>query len=885
MNGRDCDADAVVLRDDRQSDVDRCVKAFLDGAAARPMSLTVNGESGAGKTTLVASISQTAQRRGFCVLTTMPAATESTLAYAGLADLLRTVSSAQLAKLPAPQRDALDWVLLSSPDHHGSTDDRAIYTGFLSVLNRLSDRGPTLVCIDDAQWLDPCTARAVSFAARRVTGRVGFVCTVRTELADGHTPLRVARPEDEAQLSVPPMSLGTMHTMIRHRLGLALPLPVLTNVHHVSAGNPFVALELARATQHAQDCELTLAGTLATIVETRIGGLSDDVNNVLLTTACAGNATVDTVRSASALNRAACDMALEIAEQAGILVISGDFLRFSHPLLAQGVISRAAAAERRETHRRLADVVTDPELQVLHVAQGTTGRDLAAVATLDLAADSARRSGAPATAAKLIELALHLGGDTPERRITLAKNIFQAGDPKTSRMILEDALRELPPGPVRGQAYNQLAIVHIFSDSFAEAADLLDRALAETHVEPDLRVKMLLSLAFARSSAGLLADGVAAATDAVTAAEAVGGPSLISQALGMRATLGFLIGEGIDEAAIERAVTLEGDTTGVPLTLRAGTQRMLLQAWSGRNPMAHKDIGRMCEELLLAGDEVGLFFAAFHAGRAEIWHGELAAAASRADDLLERAQLLGQDVPLFVAHSLRAWVDVYSGNERDCRQGIAAASAIGLRTGSRTPLGGMIPVLCFLEVSLGNYEAALTVLEPYIRELQNSPAATELITASFLPDAAEAAIAVGRESLADVIIGRLEANGTRLDRPWMLAVGARCRSMLQAARGDLDDALASIRRALDEHGRLPMPFERARSQLFYGQLLRRMRAKDAAAEELNAAIRTFEEIGTPVWAQRGHAELARVNVGPHRKSGLTPSEDRGRASGAGHDQP
>jgi DNA-binding NarL/FixJ family response regulator len=77
-----------------------------------------------------------------------------------------------------------------------------------------------------------------------------------------------------------------------------------------------------------------------------------------------------------------------------------------------------------------------------------------------------------------------------------------------------------------------------------------------------------------------------------------------------------------------------------------------------------------------------------------------------------------------------------------------------------------------------------------------------------------------------------------------------------------------------EHDRLPMPFERARTQLLLGQLQRRQRLKVAAAASLQDALRTFERLGTPLWADRARAELGRANVGPHRSTVLTPSEQR-----------
>jgi DNA-binding NarL/FixJ family response regulator len=98
--------------------------------------------------------------------------------------------------------------------------------------------------------------------------------------------------------------------------------------------------------------------------------------------------------------------------------------------------------------------------------------------------------------------------------------------------------------------------------------------------------------------------------------------------------------------------------------------------------------------------------------------------------------------------------------------------------------------------------------------------------------------------------------------------------MLQAAGGDVDAATVAAERAMADHDRLPMPFERARTQLLLGQLQRRQRRKDAGAATVREVLSAFEHLGTPLWADRARAELARANIGPRRTIELTPSEQR-----------
>jgi DNA-binding CsgD family transcriptional regulator len=108
----------------------------------------------------------------------------------------------------------------------------------------------------------------------------------------------------------------------------------------------------------------------------------------------------------------------------------------------------------------------------------------------------------------------------------------------------------------------------------------------------------------------------------------------------------------------------------------------------------------------------------------------------------------------------------------------------------------------------------------------------------------------------------------------MLAAALRCRAMLLAARGDLAAATGMAELAMTEHQRLPMPFERARTQLLLGQLQRRQRQREAGGANLREAFQTFEDLDTQPWADRAKTELARGISGRQRAHGLTPSEQR-----------
>ena len=150
----------------------------------------------------------------------------------------------------------------------------------------------------------------------------------------------------------------------------------------------------------------------------------------------------------------------------------------------------------------------------------------------------------------------------------------------------------------------------------------------------------------------------------------------------------------------------------------------------------------------------------------------------------------------------------------------------------------------------------------------------EPVVLTFAADAAEALIALGRTEEATGLVDQLETAGRRLDRAWALATGARCRALLFAAAGDLEAAIEAGERAMTEHARLAMPFERARTQLVVGRLQRRQGKRRAARASLDEALRTFEELGTALWAGKARAELLRLGLHPGDATELTPSEQR-----------
>ncbi len=854
----------------------KAVDEFLTAAAQCPASLVVEGEAGIGKTTFWLDALTQARERGFLVLAAQTAAAESALAYAGLVDLLRGIKEPG-PDFPNPQRRPLTSVPshLYEGDHGGGW--RVPAAAFLALVERLGDQAPVLIAIDDLQWLDVSTRRVLSFTGRRLSSRVSVLATVLVD-GTGDDPaswLRLPRPDAGRRVTIQPMGLSGLHELFLRRLHRSFTRPTMARIHEISGGNPSSALEIAR--QHNDQIAGVAHGPPQGLIlraRSRIDGLSPEVREVLLAAACATAPTIGLVADATGADAPTVVGLLEEAETDGVIAIHGPRLRFTAPLLAHGALAAASPAQRREMHRRLALVVGEPELRARHLALGATTADEQTLRSLDEAAELARTRGAPAAAAELIDLAIDLGGDDPWRQINSARNHFEAGEPDYAKRLLAEAMN-MPPGVVRCEALHLLATVVLRHDSLPDAATLLREALDDAVSNLGLRVRIQVTLAYSNAHLGQLDLAIRTAELAANTAACLEQPGLVSLALGMRTLLSFWRGDGVDEIGLRRALEWDEPGAHVPLIFRPRVQQALFLAWTGGLEEGRRmmlDVGRGCVD---NGEESELVECAFHAALIEIWLGNYADAERMAAEMLERATQTGGIFPRAMALIIGGLVSAYLGRETESRNGIAEGLAAGRQCGSRLLTDLAISALVFLEVSLGDHAAAVRAVDTLHSRLEANCRQTEIITAAYVPDAVEALTAVGRLEEATRLVEAMESNGARLERHWTMAVGARCRSLLHSARGDVDAAIAAAQRALTYHDGLAMPFERARTSLLLGELQRRHRLKDVSAATLRAAVRVFEELGTPLWTDRARTALARADVLRLRTDdGLTPSERR-----------
>lgn len=445
--------DAVIGRPSELAALNTLIDRLEWGVAA----VWLGGEAGIGKSTVWSEGVRRATERGIGLLLARPTETEASYTFAGLGDLLADLDDAVLARIAGPQRRALDAALLSSEAPAAGIDERAIGAGLISLLRILAQDRPRLIAVDDVQWLDEPTRRALTFAARRLRSeRIGFLLTARTGEGSDASLDQALPPERTDRFLLGPLSVGALHELFKQQLGRSFPRPILGRIAHACAGNPLYALEVGRELQRAPQAgsDLPVPAALGALVDGRVSRLPAATREALLAAASLARPTVERIGEAD----------LPPAVRAGIVRIEDGDVRFTHPLYASAVYRSAGESARQAMHRKLAVGATDPEDRARHLALGSPGPDASVAALLDEVAGRAMARGAPSTSIELVELALRLtppedDGATLRRTVALTRGLLDTGEGARAEVILQRALETASPGPLRREAMVQAGLV------------------------------------------------------------------------------------------------------------------------------------------------------------------------------------------------------------------------------------------------------------------------------------------------------------------------------------------------------------------------------------------------------------------------------------------
>jgi DNA-binding NarL/FixJ family response regulator len=843
------------------------VEEFAGGGSAA-CGLVIYGVAGIGKTALWQAAVEACRSRGSQVRSSRPGEAEASFSFAVLADLLGGLSPELLAGLPPPQRRALEIALLLREAEGERSNARAVAAGFLSVLRLLAEAGPLVVAVDDVQWADPVSTAALGYALRRLDAEpIRFLFAQR---AGVRAPLALSAA-GLLRIELGPLSLGALQRVLRSRLERPLPRPVVVRIHKESGGNPFFALELGRALVRRGLAELPagrlpVPSHLGELVRERLEALPEATRDALGLTAALADPRLVVVEAAGVTGD------LDAAFGAGVVEIDGEQVRFTHPLLAGRAYGGLSPGRRRDVHRVLAGLVPDPEERARHLALGTEGQSEEVAQVLDEAARLASARGAPAAAATLVDLAV---GATPDdaaserarRQIEAAAYRFVAGETAAARAALEPLVETLPPGRERARALLYLGMTR--EDDLPAAASCFERAAVDADGDDRLLASIRIRQADVAGMRGDFMGSLAYGRAGLESAERSGERRAIALALPELAAAEQRVG-AVTPGLLERAVEMQDSIPDLPPGYRSARRaRAIFLMAADRLDAARSDLERAHRHALEQGDEFEEPIVLSWLAEVECLAGDLDAALQHAEEGVGIAEQLGLEQTLNTLRCRRALIAAHLGREEARAEALAAlrsAEAIDDGLGqirARAALG-------FLELSRGAMAAAVEYLRP-LPELTSGVPASEF---RFLPDLIEALLTLGEREQAETLLAPFEEGSGLRDTSWTRACSRRCRGLLLAARQDLNGALAALEASLVECEHLPMPFEQARTLLALGQVQRRAKKRAAARGSLQAALAIFDELGTPLWAEKARAELARISGRRPASKELTETERR-----------
>lgn len=821
---------------------------------ARGGTVVLTGPPGIGKSTLLERLAD--DHAGRTVLRCAPAESESQLPFLGLIDLLSTTGDDVLDLLPGHQRAVLKSALLRGGDPPPERGPLPLRLAVLDLFRVLCARSPVLLVIDDAQWLDGPSAELLAFVARRAAGLpLRALVAVRTDPRGRYDAGFCPGPVHA--LNVPGLTVAEVSQL----LGDRWPRPVVTQVHEVSGGNPFFALELGRALAEtppdSADDSLPLPDSLRDLMLDRLGTLSEDARRTLLTASAAARPTLRLLRAAG---RDGADEDVAAAVRDGIVEIgSGEVVRFTHPLLAAVVYAEADPGERHAAHAELAGAVTDPVERARHRALIAPGPDAELASALDEAAVAARRRGAPAEACRLGRLAAeHTQPDDTDgfvnRLLTASEDAIAAGDLPEARRIAHEALAVASePAPrVRGW----LAVIDSAGQALAEFGDIFPRALADAGDDPALLAPLHYRLAWR----AWLVEGSAfeahehAARSAELAARA-GDRRTEILALAKQAHLGFFLGRPDAEKTLARALSSPQDPRVMVDHNGPAFQRYRHHLLADRLEEARAELRSLIYLVRRRGAVESLCHCLHNLARVEVHRGRC----DRALDVARQSLRLAEDSDLSQGPSWfsLALAEAAGGDADRAVDAARRAEQHSADDGDLLFLPQAWFVAGHIHLMAGRNDAAVALLRR-VRRSEEAQGLGDPAMRRWHGDLAEALALSGNLDEAAELIEETRARATRLERRVMLAVMDRAAALVAAGRGDGATATALARRSATALAELPFRLEEGRSWLVLGRL--RLGQNDAAGARsaLREARRVFAHAHARPWLALVTAELDRV---------------------------
>ncbi|WP_230687018.1 LuxR C-terminal-related transcriptional regulator [Catellatospora vulcania] len=821
--------------------------------------LLLHGDLGGGKTALLRHAAA-GTPDGTVHLWATGLEEESDLPYAGLQSLLQPVVE-RIADLPDHQARALTRAL--SGEGCAADDRLALSMAVLTLLATLGREQPVLCCVDDADALDRPSLDAIAFTARRVRAhRVTLLLTSTGELPLNGVPRLPLRPLD------PQSGRALLADLLHHpgadeepRMwgvrGVRPGDEVLTALAALGGGNPRALTDLAASLSDSQlageaplPTRLPADSELLRTYRARLDRLGPDTRWLLLLAAA------DEETDAAGLMRAAHSSGVDIAalapaERGGLVRVSRGGIVFPQPIARALAYEEAPLAQRRAAHLHLAQVLdgdTERLRRAVHLAAAAHGPDAELAEELEEAATGGGYSRASAALEHAAQLTTEPGG-AASRLVTAARYAWQSGSAGRARSLLRRARPTVRDRVVSAESEVLSGEIELRAGATANAAEslltIVDR-LAGT--ERELAVLALMRAGEAVCFSGDYPRYADVASRAAALRRPDDPPELevvFEHIAGFAYTFGGRHHRAIRplRRVVELGAVLD---TAAPLTC-ASAAALLLADDVG----AHRLAARAVEVARESGDVSALPLALEMTAYAEYWLGRYDAAAATSLHGLRAARACGQGN---YAGDHQAMLAVLCAIRGDREQALRHIREIEVAPGTgqtNRPKALSQWALAVLDLIAGR--PADTVARIAGIACPVTGRGHIVVQAMATPWLVEAAVRADDREQAVAALAGFDLWAASTGDPVRRALSARCHALL-APRGSAE-AEQHFQQALALHLAGEADFEQARTELLYGQELRRARRPRDAREHLHRALETFLQLDAPAWADQARAEL------------------------------
>jgi DNA-binding CsgD family transcriptional regulator/tetratricopeptide (TPR) repeat protein len=310
--------------------------------------------------------------------------------------------------------------LLSTETASEPTGRAVLFDAVHAALSRLSQNSPLLLIIEDVHWADQSTRDLLRLLfTRQFSSPVAILATYRSDDLHRRHPLRAALAEwvrlpTVSRLQLGPLSDGESRELVGELASGPMPDGAIRQILARAEGNPFFIEELVAAREVSGSL---LPTDLADLLLVRLEQLADSARLVVRAAAVVGRRVSHSLLAqGTELDETTLEEALRAAVEANILVaLGGDGYAFRHALLAEAIYQDLLPGERVRLHAKYAEALAAHRVDGSAAELSRHARashDLITATRASVrAGDDAMSVGGPEDALRHYELALELLAD------------------------------------------------------------------------------------------------------------------------------------------------------------------------------------------------------------------------------------------------------------------------------------------------------------------------------------------------------------------------------------------------------------------------------------------------------------------------------------------